>query len=150
MSGNFIVWKMKGTYIDTFLSAVPIGSVTGAAHLDVGWNTASKADLKKLYENSPITNREGLPPHKYLELKASTDDATAIKIRDYAASTDGVWIGQLDRRDSVCKSLSPDADSYWKSGNKVEALITELKRGNVSIEYYSMDGQQVTGADYYG
>jgi hypothetical protein len=150
MAGNFIAWKMKGTDIDTFLSAVPIGSVTEAAHLDVGWNEASRAEVKRLFQNTPLTSREGLPPHKYLELKASTDDATAIKIRNYASSTDGVWIGQLDRRDSVCKSLSSDADSYWKSGNKVEALITELKRGNVSIEYYTMDGKAVTGADYYG
>jgi hypothetical protein len=132
------------------LTAVPIGSVTGAAHLDVGWTTGSRAEVKKLFDNQPISNRESLPPHKYLELKASTEEGTAKKIRDYAATTSGAWLGDLDRRDSVCKSLSTDADGHWKAGRKVEALITELKRGNVSIEYYQIDGKQVTGGDYYG
>ena len=153
MAGNFMIWRMKSEYIDDFLTACPIGTISkGVAHEDIGWNEGSVNQFKALFKNeapynTPDASREALPPHKYFELSSIANDVQNAekKIRDFAATAEGKWLESLDRRDGVLKSLSRDAEACWKAGKKLDALITELKLGNVSIEYYECDGKKVTG-----
>jgi hypothetical protein len=154
MSGQFIVWKMKSDYIDSLLSAVSIGSVSkGVAHEDIGWNANSEQQVKLLHGNQAPYNtvnasRANLPPHKYLELNSIANDMNSSeqKIRTYATTAEGAWLNNdLDRREGVLKALSKEADAFWKQGQRLDALIMELKKGNVSIEYYQCDNKKVTG-----
>jgi hypothetical protein len=139
MAEQFILPNAKSKEIRPFLKNVKC-TITELAHEAVGWNAASRGQyegMMGLNGKAAIVGRAGLPPHFYIEIPTGID-------------TSGLYSGNADLVRGLSRGVVPvvlkaltDGNDSWNQGRKMEALIAELKRGNVSISIYHLDGEEV-------
>jgi hypothetical protein len=144
MAEQFILPDAKSSVIKVFVKNVKC-TITDLAHANVGWTAASRGQydgLMGLNGQPAIVGRNGLPPHFYIEIPVNNNPSLTDLGGLYAGSGDlirGLSRGVVP---AVLKALT-DGDNDWKAGRKPEAVIKEMKRGNVSISIYHLDGEEV-------
>ncbi|MCX7372526.1 MAG: hypothetical protein NTW56_08870 [Alphaproteobacteria bacterium] len=113
--------------------------VTTLAHAAIGWTGASRTaynGMMGLNNAAAIVGRGALPPHFYLEIASSTYVPNS-------ADTDLVRGLSRSRVPAVLKALDAASQEAWNMGRYFDALNLELKKGNVSISIYHLDGTEV-------
>jgi hypothetical protein len=143
MAEQFLLPNATSKSVQQFMKNVKC-TITDLAHEVVGWNDNSRAaynGMMGLNGDAAILNRGGLPPHFYIEIPAQ-------------ASTDGIYADQGDFVRNLSRGVVPtalkaltDGADAWSQGRKPEALIAEVKRGNVSICIYHLDGAEVGSSE---
>jgi hypothetical protein len=152
MAGHFVIWRISTSDADKIMNIFPASAWTGVAHAAgtengaggqfPGWTDASRAELNAVRGGtSTLENRNNLPPHKYLSIPAQ-----AIS----AAAGQQLWqcdaIRELSRPSNAnfnLTDLCATAQPYWQSGNKIEALIEQVRNGAASIEVYYIGRKEV-------
>lgn len=143
MAEQFILPSATSGIVKKFLKSVKSCTITDLAHGNIGWNQNSRNQYDGMMglNNQPaIVGRAGLPPHFYIEIPANTE----------VDRLTGAWevVSRLSRGVStlvgIFKALDQTSQGLWSQGAKHEALISELKKGNVSISIYHLDGVEVT------
>lgn len=138
MAEQFLLPDAKSKAIKAFLKTVKC-TITDLAHAHVGWNATSRAaynGMMGLPGGAAAAVRTNLPPHFYIEIPVNT----------YVAAQDGTDLVRSLSRGRVptlLKALDKTSQEQWNEGRIFEALNTELKKGNVSICIYHLDGTEV-------
>lgn len=146
MAEQFVLPNARSKEVRNFLKAVSKCTITGLAHGNIGWNPASRAKyngMMGLNGAAPIVNRDGLPPHFYIEIPSNTT------VADPATNSDTDLVRSLSRGrvPGVLKALDANSVASWNQGHVLLALRNELTKGNVSISIYHLDGVEVGAAD---
>ena len=138
MAEQFILPNATSKVIKRFLQAVKC-TVTTLAHANVGWNATSRGAYSAMMGTggTALVGRTSLPPHFYLEIPAQT-------VVPSNSETDVVRMLSRGAVPTVLKSLDKASEVFWNEGRNYEALNSELKKGNVSICIYHLDGVEVT------
>ncbi|WP_058044448.1 hypothetical protein [Streptomyces roseifaciens] len=139
MAGHFILKSISN-------SDLTIATSKGAAwsplqHANVGWNAASRAVLSKALSGQSIGNRDGLPPHRYLESKVSTGPTLEKYLRSAG------WADLLIRPASPglgLRELSPKAKAAWDRGDRTGALVEQFLHGTATVEVYYINGTEMS------
>ena len=141
MAEQFIFPNATSKLVKNFLKTVSGCTITDLAHANIGWNAGSRAaynGMMGLVDAAPIVNRNGLPPHFYIEIASGTFVSNT-------GDTDLVRVLSRGVVPNVLKALdSTTSQPKWNEGRYFEALNLELKKGNVSICIYHLDGTEVT------
>ncbi|MBP0481361.1 hypothetical protein [Sagittula salina] len=140
MAGHFLLPSLPYTelYAAQTLAAA---RWSGRAHAAVGWNQASEAVLTAAINGGNIGNRNGLPPHRYLQFDAEpnlSEDAT--RYFNFAS-----WVDALTRPASIglgLRALCPAAQQSWPH-DKSRALREQIAHGDVSVEVYYLSGIKI-------
>jgi hypothetical protein len=157
MAGEFVVWRMSPedkANVMTVLGAKwtdlahKANTANGAGGVFPGWTPESRAALSRVRDGiRPVENRNGLPPHRYLEIphsKLSRDDLISYLRTCY-------WINDLQRPSERLgfgsKALCSAAQRCWnerhKKGGKAESLADQVVHGPTSIEIYYLGGKEM-------
>jgi len=156
MAGNFILKSITQSDLVTATNFLHISWSTSPAHkkgtpidpgnphgaIFAGWTPETRKVLSNALNGINIGNREGLPPHRYLEIKAWQ---TLNDKEQYYVSGAG-WAENLVYPTTSglgLKALAPLARADWAQGNKNQALIEMLKIGGVSIEVFYQSGMEM-------
>lgn len=156
MAGNFILKSITQSDLHAATRFSNISWSASAAHkkgdlIDpknpngkkfLGWVCNTRDVLKDALLGKNIVNREGLPPHRYLEIKnwniLSDQEKLYIQGAGWAESLVYPGVTGLG-----LKSLNALATIEWNKSNKNQALIEMLKVGHVSIEVYYQSGLEM-------
>ncbi|QLE72065.1 hypothetical protein FGW37_11025 [Streptomyces rectiverticillatus] len=139
MAGHFILRSITNS--DLTIATSKGATWSALQHGSIGWNTASRAVLSKALAGQPIGNRDGLPPHRYLESKASV----GATLEKYLRSAG--WAGQLIRPASAglgLRELSPKAKAAWDRGDHTGALVEQFLHGTATVEVYYISGTEMS------
>ncbi|MFC5724744.1 hypothetical protein ACFP1Z_31805 [Streptomyces gamaensis] len=139
MAGHFILRSINNTDLAIATSKGATWSVL--QHANIGWNTASRSVLSKALNGQPIGNRDGLPPHRYLESKKSVGDTLEKYLRNAG------WASQLIRPNSAglgLRELSPKAKAAWDRGDRTGALVEQFLHGTATVEVYYINGTEMS------
>lgn len=156
MAGNFILKSITQSDLNTAISFPHIAWSTSAAHakgLPVnpdqpegrkfqGWTSGTAHTLSRALRGEDIGNREGLPPHRYLEIAAWV----MLTQQEQAYVQGAGWVSNLEYPGTASvglKALAPLAATAWSTGDKTTALVETLKKGAVSIEVYFQSGMRM-------
>jgi len=156
MAGNFILTSItqsdlmvaiKFPHISWSISPAhkkdsPVNPNNPQGEKFAGWTSETRTVLSKALNNEDIGSREGLPPHRYLEIRSW---AALTDKEQYYIKGSG-WADNLVYPNSQglgLKALKPKATFEWGRGNKTEALVEMLKVGDVSIEIYYQSGLEM-------
>ncbi|QRN93497.1 hypothetical protein JRI60_30465 [Archangium violaceum] len=136
MAGHFILKNISTTEL-AIAQATPYNCAWSALqHANVGWTTASRLVLTNALAGVGIGNRDGLPPHRYLNLQ----DNIATDVAKFHAYLRGAsWVERLVRPNSAglgLRALAGPAATHWAAGRVADAVIAQLATGPVSIEIY--------------
>ncbi len=158
MAGNFI---LKSITQSDLLEAIRFEGITWSETLHhakdtpidpsspngeqfAGWTDQTRNTLKQaLQGNQTITDRSYLPPHRYLEIvpwQSLGKDA-----QNYV--TTAGWGENLIRPDIPglrLKEMTEDANNQWINERKNDAMVTQLKKGGISIEVYYISGTEMS------
>lgn len=139
MAGHFILKNLVQSDLD--VARRKGGSLSTREHAAIGWTAASAAVLTTALTGNAIPNRNGLPPHVYLQFNAtSPDDATDTYLKGCG------WADQLIRPAGAglgLRALATEADAAWQRGDKNRALALQANHGAISIEIYHQSGLRV-------
>lgn len=141
MAEQFILVNAKTKELKSFMKTVTC-TVTVVAHTHVGWTDVSRTAYNGMLGISGAlapASRAGLPPHFYLEIPTQTNVPNT-------ADTDLVRKLSRGKSPTVLKALDKESASTWAEGRCFEAINAELKKGNVSISVYHVDGVEVDTA----
>ncbi|MEU8685265.1 hypothetical protein [Streptomyces sp. NPDC048611] len=139
MAGHFILSSITNS--DIALAVQKGANWSAVQHADIGWNTASRDVLSKALNGQPIGNRDGLPPHRYLESKFSTGPTLEKYLRGAG------WADTLIRPDSAglgLRELSPKARAAWDRGDRTAALVEQFLHGTATVEVYYISGTEMS------
>ncbi|WP_329127030.1 hypothetical protein OG727_04670 [Streptomyces caniferus] len=139
MAGHFILSSITNS--DIALAGQKGANWSALQHAAIGWNTASRAVLTNALNGQPIGNRDGLPPHRYLESKASTGPTLEKYLRGAG------WADMLIRPNSTglgLRELSPKARAAWDRGDRTGALVEQFLHGTATIEVYYISGTEMS------
>ena len=142
MAEQFILPNATTKVVRNFVKTVKC-TITPLAHANIGWNANSRAlynGMMGINGAAPIINRNGLPPHFYIEIPSNT-------LVPNNGDTDLVRVLSRGRIQAVFKALDAASQGDWDQGRYFDALNKELKKGNVSISIYHFDGTEVSQAD---
>lgn len=142
MAEQFILPMARSKEVRNFLKAVSGCTITTLAHAAIGWTAASRLKyngMMGLSGAAAIVDRNGLPPHFYIEIPANA------AIDDPATNSNTDLIRSLSRSKvpTVLKALDKESEKSWNQGHVLAALKNELAKGNVSISIYHLDGVEV-------
>ena len=136
MAGHFLVWGIAQADI-TWCTQHYANSTWGTIqHQAVGWNAGSRAVLQNVKNGIGIGNRNGLPPHRYLEFPGGEPSAVQ---RQRLLSNDALWTLNMERPNVPglgLTALCPAAEVEWAEGRKRQALFAQITHGATSIEVY--------------
>ena len=138
MAEQFLLPNATSKVVKSFLKAVKC-TITDLAHAHVGWDATSRAaynGMMGLPGGAGVVTRTNLPPHFYIEIPVNTAVSST-------SDTDLVRVLSRGRVPTLLKSLDKGSQSLWDEGRNFEALNSELKKGNVSICIYHLDGTEV-------
>lgn len=152
MAGHFVVWRLSVDERDQAIATFG-ATWTGLAHaagvgngdggVFPGWTGASRDLLNRIRggcHNPP--NRNGLPPHRYLEFQGgSPSPAQVTALRSW------YWTNDLNRPTSAgfgMVGLSPAATVEWAAGRKADALLAQIRHGATSVEVYYLGRAEMT------
>ncbi|MFI2188086.1 hypothetical protein [Streptomyces sioyaensis] len=139
MAGHFILSSI--TTSDLAIARQKGATWSVLQHATVGWNTASRAVLSKALSGQAIGNRDGLPPHRYLECKASVGATLETYLRGAG------WADLLLRPNSAglgLRELSTKAAAAWARGDRTATLVEQFLHGTASIEVYYISGTEMS------
>ncbi|CAM5545246.1 hypothetical protein [Streptomyces abikoensis] len=139
MAGHFILKSISNT--DLTIATSKKATWSPLQHGNIGWNTASRAVLSNALAGRPIGNRDGLPPHRYLEAKVSAGS----ELEKYLRSAG--WADLLIRPASQglgLRELSPKAKAAWDRGDRTGALVEQFLHGTATVEVYYINGTEMS------
>ncbi|WP_405842366.1 hypothetical protein OG528_28990 [Streptomyces platensis] len=139
MAGHFILKSITTPDLATALDKSATWSVL--QHKDVGWTAASRAVLTRALGGQAIGNRDGLPPHRYLECKASAGE----KLEEYLKRAG--WADLLLRPNSAglgLRVLSTKAAAAWARGDRNGALVEQFLHGTAAAVTTACGGPRST------
>jgi hypothetical protein len=150
MAEQFILPNARSYQVEAFLKSVAGCTISDLMHTHIGWTNNSRNaynGMMGLRNQQAIVNRNGLPPHFYIEIPANK---VINRVSETIPVIDNLSRG-IDTLD-ILKSLDNDGGAgnaansrnQWAQGQKLNALNSELAKGNVSIGIYYMDGTEVT------
>lgn len=153
MAGQFVVWRMSMDDINNFIINFPgtvwtglahqAGQINGAGGVFPGWTPASRALLNQVRDGrGGIGNRNGLPPHRYLQIPGGAP--TQVQI-DYLWTC--YWVNDLVRPSDPgfgIVNLAPAAALAWNNGKKVDSLVAQITHGATSIEAYYLGSKEMS------
>lgn len=149
MSGHFIVSNISQADLDE--ARTNGGTWSVLQHANIGWNAASRALLSKALNNQAIPNREGLPPHRYLDF-AQAGNPNKDKTAQFLRTTKASWVdpNRLRRPTGAglgLKQLCKKAQDAWAQNKLNEALAEQFldqQGARVTIEIYHLGGHEMT------
>ncbi|MFG2532151.1 hypothetical protein [Streptomyces sp. NPDC048516] len=139
MAGHFILRSITNS--DITLAGQKGANWSALQHANIGWHTASRDVLSRALNGQPIGNRDGLPPHRYLESKVSTGPTLEKYLRGAS------WADLLIRPDSTglgLRELSPKARGAWDRGDRTGALVEQFLHGTATVEVYYISGTEMS------
>lgn len=138
MAGHFILKSI--TFSDLQVARQMGGTWSTLQHGYVGWTRESTRVLGQALSGQAIGNRDGLPPHRYLQFSAGNGD----RIEEYLKGAG--WADGLIRPDSPglgLRALIAAAAATWP-GNKNLALVAQRQHGSISVEVYYLGGETMS------
>lgn len=154
MSGHFLVWDITTQDLMDIKAAFDTRvSMSELAHADVGWTIASRAALQRVRNGQAIPDRGELPPHKYIRFNSGALTADQLLYMNNTAAVANSWVANLCRPNVgglQLTALYQAAQSEWALGHAVAAFDQQLQRGDVSIEFYYVDGEEAGHHSGYG
>ncbi|WP_432124541.1 hypothetical protein [Streptomyces sp. C10-9-1] len=152
MSGHFILNNISR---DDLSNAVAQSAAWGKQlhHAGVRWNDRSRKILSRalnsldIPEDHPPHNRDGLPPHRYLQWDKTQGDAEAIA--DWLNGTTAEWVDRNRLLRPTGKglgltSLCEAARTAWGEGQINEALSAQFTVAHsLIIEIYHLGHEEM-------
>jgi hypothetical protein len=118
------------------------GTANGAGGLFPGWTPASRAALNQVRDGrGGLANRNGLPPHRYLQIPAGAPTPAQV-----AYLRNSYWVNDLQHPSDGgfgVVALAPLAAASWANGKKVDALVAQITHGATSIEVYYLGSKEM-------
>lgn len=145
MAGHFIYWNITSAQLEdlkTHLQCTQAPNFFSEyAHQmsdrHPGWTTESEQLITDI-RNTPeltIASRDGLPPHKYIQMVAGS--------LNYDTLGDNLdWFSELARPKVGLRDLTQLAAAVWPA-NKKMSVCQQNSTGRVIIEVYYFDGNRI-------
>ncbi len=157
MAGHFIVWRITPQDVVSAkafnFTMSPALDHDPATHVLAGhplfpgfwpgWTAQTRGVLDQARKGMNITNRNFLPPHKYLQHAAGQFTAEQqISLRTQA------WVQDLHRPSLMVNfglaNLCGPAQAKWNAGDRGGALIEQIAHGSTSIEIYYLGSKEMS------
>jgi hypothetical protein len=156
MAGHFIVWRITpqdivsarafNFFMSPTLDHGPHANVLLGHPLHPGfwpgWTPHTRGVLNQARRGMNITNRNFLPPHKYLQHtpgQFTPDQQISLRTQK--------WVQDLHRPSPAVNfglaNLCPAALAKWNAGDRGGALIEQIAHGATSIEIYYLGRQEM-------
>lgn len=140
MAGHFLLADFPQDIWEPLGQLTPTGFASGPEHKEIGWTPASRQYLQDAINGAnQITNRSGLPPHWYISISANKLSDLHLQ----AWLLQEAWVNNLTRPPKMflC-NLCQTAKTEWDAGRRANAVIQQNLHGNVSIEVYTVQGEE--------
>jgi len=144
MSGHFVLLNISQTDKDEFLARYPRSAWSACQHTDVGWNPDSREVLANAIKGLDIGDREGLPPHCYLDMPLQRESLTPEQRKIIFEMNWTLDLVRPNARGLGLKQLTERADGLFKEGRVREALLEQIVGNGATIEIYHLDRREIT------
>ncbi|AOY81811.1 hypothetical protein BJP36_19735 [Moorena producens JHB] len=134
MAGYYILKNISTSELSIAQNKLQAGW-SSLQHANVGWTDISRQILNDALQGNNITNRNNLPPHRYLQINAE-NPLSPDKIQYLRRAN---WVDRLVRPISQglgLRNITPQALEEFQRGNYAASLIAQIQHGTVSIEIY--------------
>ncbi|MCC3452257.1 MAG: hypothetical protein JGK24_23320 [Microcoleus sp. PH2017_29_MFU_D_A] len=148
MSGHFLLLNLKTQELNDIKRAwtapnVKQPQLSPVQHQNVGWNATSRNTLKQAQTEQGIKNRDGLPPHIYLDFGVNEINDSAVQYV-LSNSIDNGWVTRLQKPPNMgLKEITVNARNEWNQNRKAQAFIKQLKENGATLEIYYLDGAEI-------
>ncbi len=146
MAGHFLVRNISHGEVNSSTIGALGGAMSARQHADVGWNAASRLVLTTALNGLAIPNRNGLPPHVYLQFGPFQNSSDAKKGQVRMALKSFEWVDAAIRPPGAglgLRALCPNAQASWAAGDLANAIYEQALHGQTSIEVYYVDNEEI-------
>jgi hypothetical protein len=138
MAGHFVLRSISQSDL---VMAQQMGCGWSALmHDPVGWTPASRAELSLAFGAGLPGNRDGLPPHRYLQF--GPFGVNVSDLRSYIAVAG--WADTVIRPNMGLTGLNPAAQQRWNGRDPGGAVLEQAIAGATSVEIYYLSGYEMS------